>query len=113
MGLPQRSASVRRRSKYSWKVEVGALVLKAGGNELGDGLDHGQVGARELVGLHQIGVEAPCHGDRRGGLAVHGELGDHGRARGELRLAAKGHEHGRARRWWSRSARKGPCWKRR
>ena len=75
--------------------EVGALVLKAGGNELGDGLDHGQVGARKLVGLHQIGVEAPCHGTRRGGLAVHGELGDHGRARGELRLAAKGHEHGR------------------
>ena len=75
--------------------EVGALVLKAGGNELGDGLDHGQVGARKLVGLHQIGVEAPCHGARRGGLAVHGELGDHGRAWGELRLAAKGHEHGR------------------
>ena len=70
-------------------------MLKAGGNELGDGLDHGQVGARKLVGLHQIGVEAPCHGARRGGLAVHGELGDHGRARGELRLAAKGHEHGR------------------
>ena len=58
--------------------EVGALVLKAGGNELGDGLDHGQVGARKLVGLHQIGVEAPCHGTRCGGLAVHGELGDHG-----------------------------------
>ena len=75
--------------------EVGALVLKAGSNELGDGLDHGQVGARKLVGLHQIGVEAPCHGTRRGGLAVHGELGDHGRAGGELRLAAKGHEHGR------------------
>ena len=75
--------------------EVGALVLKAGGNELGDGLDHGQVGARKLVGLHQIGVEAPCHGTRRGGLAVHGELGDHGRAWGKLHLAAKGHEHGR------------------
>ena len=74
--------------------EVGALVLKAGGNELGDGLDYGQVGARKLVGLHQVGVEAPCHSARRGGLAVHGELGDHGRARGELRLAAKGHEHG-------------------
>ena len=65
--------------------EIGALVLKAGSHELGDG----------LVGLHQIGVEAPCHGTRRGGLAVYGELGDHGRARGELRLAAKGHEHGR------------------
>ena len=75
--------------------EIGALVLKAGSHELGDGLDHGQVGARKLVGLHQIGVEAPCHGTRRGGLAVHGELGDHGRAGGELRLAAKGHEHGR------------------
>ena len=69
-------------------------MLKAGGDELGDGLDYGQVGARKLVGLHQVGVEAPCHGARRGGLAVHGELGDHGRARGELRLAAKGHEHG-------------------
>ena len=75
--------------------EIGALVLKAGSHELGDGLDHGQVGARKLVGLHQIGVEAPCHGTRRGGLAAHGELGDHGRAGGELRLAAKGHEHGR------------------
>ena len=75
--------------------EVGALVLKACGHELGDGLDHGQVGARKLVGLHQIGVKAPCHSARRGGLTVHGELGDHGRARGELRLAAKGHEHGR------------------
>ena len=75
--------------------EIGALVLKAGGNELGDGLDHGQVGARKLVGLHQVRVEAPCHGTRRGGLAVYGELGDHGRAWGELRLAAKGHEHGR------------------
>ena len=75
--------------------EVGALVLKAGGNELGDGLDHGQVGACKLVGLHQVGVEAPCHSARRGGLAVHGELGDHGRARSELRLATKGHEHGR------------------
>ena len=74
--------------------EIGALVLKAGSHELGDGLDHGQVGARKLVGLHQVGVEAPCHGARRGGLAVHGELGDHGRARGELGLAAKGHEHG-------------------
>ena len=70
-------------------------MLKAGSHELGDGLDHGQVGARKLVGLHQIGVEAPCHGTRRGGLAVHGELGDHGRAGGELRLAAKGHEYGR------------------
>ena len=70
-------------------------MLKAGSHELGDGLDHGQVGARKLVGLHQIGVEAPCHGTRRGGLAAHGELGDHGRAGGELRLAAKGHEHGR------------------
>ena len=75
--------------------EIGALVLKAGGHELGDGLDHGQVGARKLVGLHQIGVEAPCHSARCGGLAVHGELGDHGRARSELRLATKGHEHGR------------------
>ena len=74
--------------------EVGALVLKAGSHELGDGLDHGQVGARKLVGLHQIGVKAPCHGACRGGLAVHGELGDHGRARGELGLAAKGHKHG-------------------
>ena len=75
--------------------EIGALVLKAGSHELGDGLDHGQVGARKLVGFHQVGVEAPCHSTRRGGLAVHGELGDHGRAGGELRLAAKGHEHGR------------------
>ena len=74
--------------------EIGALVFKAGSHELGDGLDHGQVGARKLVGLHQVGVEAPCHSARRGGLAVHGELGNHGRARGELRLAAKGHEHG-------------------
>ena len=69
-------------------------MLKAGSHELGDGLNHGQVGARKLVGLHQVGVEAPCHSARRGGLAVHGELGNHGRARGELRLAAKGHEHG-------------------
>ena len=76
--------------------EVGALVLKAGGNELGDGLDHGQVCARKLVGFHQVGVEAPCHSARRSGLAVHGELGDHGRARSELRLAAKRHEHGRS-----------------
>ena len=75
--------------------EIGALVLKAGSHELGDGLDHGQVGASKLVGFHQVGVEAPCHGACRGGLAVHGELGDHGRARGELRLAAKRHEHGR------------------
>ena len=74
--------------------EVGALVLKAGGNEFGDGLDHGQVSAGKLVGLHQVGVEAPCHGACRGSLAVHGELGDHGRARGELRLAAKRHKHG-------------------
>ena len=74
--------------------EVGALVLKAGSHELGDGLDHGQVGARKLVGFHQVGVEAPCHSACRGGLAVHGELGDHGRARGELRLAAKRHKHG-------------------
>ena len=74
--------------------EIGTLVLKAGSHELGDGLNHGQVGARKLVGLHQVGVEAPCHSARRGGLAVHGELGNHGRARGELCLAAKGHEHG-------------------
>ena len=74
--------------------EVGVLVLKAGGHELGDGLNHGQVGASKLVGFHQVGVEAPCHGACRGGLAVHGELGDHGRAGGELRLAAKRHKHG-------------------
>ena len=77
--------------------EVGVLVAKAGSHELGHALHHGEVGARELVLLHEVGVEAPGHGACRGGLAVDGELGHHGLARRELPAPAKRHEHrGRA-----------------
>ena len=75
--------------------KVGLLVLEAGGNELGKALDHGEVGALVLVGLRQVGVEAPGHAAHRGGLAEDGQLGSHGERGGELRLAAEGHEHGR------------------
>ena len=77
--------------------EVGVLVLEAGGYELGHAFHHGQVGARELVLFHQVGVESPGHArcGRRG--AGHGELGGHGQGRGELAGAAVGHEdRGRA-----------------
>ena len=74
--------------------EVEVAVLEAGGHEARDGLDDRQVGAGVLVGLHEVGVEAPRHAGARGGLAVDGELGGHGHGRGELGLSAEGHEHG-------------------
>ena len=69
-------------------------MVKARGDHAAHGLHDGEVGAGVAVGAHEVGVEAPGHAGARGGLAVHGELGDHGHGRGELRAAAKGHEHG-------------------
>ena len=76
------------------EAQVGVLVAEAGGHELGKGLDHGQVGAGELVLLHDVRVEAPCHRGGGGGFAEHGQLGDHGHAWGQLALAAERHEYG-------------------
>ncbi len=77
--------------------QVHVLVPEACRDQLGHGLDDGQVGARELVGGTEVGVEAPGHAGHRGGLALNGQLGHHGHAGRELVPAAKGHEHrGRA-----------------
>ena len=75
--------------------EIEVLVLEAHGNELGDGLNDGQVGAGVLVLAHEVGVVAPRHARARGGLAVHGELCRHAKRRRELRCATKRHEDGR------------------
>ena len=96
-GLAPALGHVAQALEVLLEREVGALVVKAGGHELGHALHHGEVGTRELVLLHEVGVEAPGHGACRGGLAVDGELGHHGLARRELPAPAKRHEHrGRA-----------------
>ncbi len=74
--------------------EIEALVLEAGGHEAADRLDDGEIRAGELVGLHEVGVEAPRHAGAGGRLAVHGELGGHGHGGRELGLSAEGHEDG-------------------
>ena len=76
------------------EAQVGLLMLEAGRDQLGQRLDHGQVGAGELVLGHDVRVEAPRHRRSGGGLAEHRQLGDHGHVRGELTLAAERHEHG-------------------
>ena len=96
-GLAPALGHVAQALEVLLEREVGVLVVKAGGHELGHALHHGEVGTRELVLLHEVGVEAPGHGACRGGLAVDGELGHHGLARRELPAPAKRHEHrGRA-----------------
>jgi hypothetical protein len=58
--------------------EVGVLVAEARRHELGERLDHGQVGARVGVCRGEVGVEAPRHAGAGRGLALHGQLGSHG-----------------------------------
>ena len=76
------------------EAQVGLLMLEAGRDQLGQRLDHGQVGAGELVLGHNVWVEAPRHSRSGGGFAEHRQLGDHGHVRGELTLAAERHKHG-------------------
>ena len=77
--------------------QVHVLALEACRHQARDRFHHGNVRAGELVGLGEVGVEAPGHAAARGGLAAHGQLGHHGLRRRQLVLAAEGHEHrGRA-----------------
>ena len=78
------------------EAQVCLLMLKTGSDQLRERLDHGQVGARELVLLHNVRVEAPSHRGSGGGLAEHRKLGDHGHVRGQLLASAERHEHGAA-----------------
>ena len=76
------------------EAQICILMLEAGGHQLGQRLDHGQVRARELVLLHNVRVEAPRHRGSGGSLAEHRQLGDHGHVRGQLLPTAERHEHG-------------------
>ncbi len=74
--------------------EVGILVTEARGHQARDALHHRAIRAVELVGAHEVGVEAPGHARARGGLAQHRQLCRHRHRRRQLRAAAKRHEHG-------------------
>ena len=74
------------------KVEV--LVLKAGSNQLGNGLNNREVGAAELVGFHEVGVKAPSHARDRVGLAHNRKLSHHRKSRGQLASATEWHKDG-------------------
>ena len=67
--------------------------VRAGGNQLGDGMHHGKIGSAEGTDLAQRGIEAVGHHGSGFALrALHGNAGSHGLHRRELPSSAEGHQ---------------------
>ena len=93
MGLPQRSGTSRKRSKYSWKERYAASRVKPAATRRATLSTTEIYAPLELVFLHDEGIEAPRHGARGVRFAIDWELRDHSLRGRELALAAERHEH--------------------
>ena len=92
--LTPTSGIVTKLLKVFLEGKVEPCVVKARCHQARNGLNNGKIRSAELVGFHEVRVEAPRHTRDRGCLAKNRQLCHHGKRRSQLTSAAKGHKHG-------------------